>query len=105
MPVTITPRCPHCSGRLYSVRANKPGIGSSEDSVLPYGYCWECQELFRVTIELERVKVREAGQRQQGHTRPLSKQDSSTNLGAGSQFVHQRPSTLIHRVSLDETGS
>jgi len=46
--------------RLYAVRANKPGIGSSGDTALPFGYCWECEELFKVDIELEQLRPRRA---------------------------------------------
>jgi len=60
LPVTITPRCPRCGMRLYAVRANRPGIGSSGDTALPFGYCWECEELFKVDVELEQLKPRKA---------------------------------------------
>lgn len=46
--------------RLYAVRANKPGIGASGETSLPYGYCWECEELFKVGVELEPIKPRDA---------------------------------------------
>src|SRR5437763_13165713 len=60
LPVTLTPRRPRCGMRLYAVRANKPGIGSSGDTALPFGYCWECEELFKVDIELEQLRPRRA---------------------------------------------
>ena len=60
LPVSITPRCPRCGSRLYALRANKPGIGSAGETALPFGYCWECEGVFRVTVELETLKPRDA---------------------------------------------
>lgn len=105
LPVTISPRCPHCGGRLYSVRANKPGLGSTEDSVLPFGYCWECQELFRVTIELERVKAHDIGQHQQGHSKAPTRTNSSNPVDARSQSVQEKQVPFVNRTPLNERES